>query len=52
MSGAHVVARYRELVRAPDVVELAGVGHYPQVEAPDAVADAVLAHVARADAAA
>jgi pimeloyl-ACP methyl ester carboxylesterase len=38
VSGAHMVARYRELVPDPDVVELADVGHYPQVEAPDRVA--------------
>jgi pimeloyl-ACP methyl ester carboxylesterase len=43
ISGAHMVARYRELVPRPDVVELPGVGHYPQLEAPDAVADASLA---------
>jgi len=43
ISGAHMVARYRELVREPDVVELRTVGHYPQVEAPDDVADAALA---------
>jgi pimeloyl-ACP methyl ester carboxylesterase len=43
VSGAHLVARYRELVSEPDVVELPGVGHYPQVEAPDAVAAAALA---------
>jgi pimeloyl-ACP methyl ester carboxylesterase len=43
VSGAHMVARYRELVPAPDIVELPGVGHYPQVEAPDATADAILA---------
>lgn len=48
VSGAHLVARYRELVAAPDVVSLPGVGHYPQVEAPAAVLDAILAHVARA----
>jgi pimeloyl-ACP methyl ester carboxylesterase len=42
VSGAHAARRYRELVPDPDVVELPGVGHYPQVEAPDAVADAVL----------
>jgi pimeloyl-ACP methyl ester carboxylesterase len=47
VSGAHMAARYRELVPAPDVVELPGVGHYPQVEAPDAVTAAVLAHLAR-----
>jgi pimeloyl-ACP methyl ester carboxylesterase len=34
VSGARMVARYRELVPAADVVEFAGVGHYPQVEAP------------------
>jgi pimeloyl-ACP methyl ester carboxylesterase len=44
VSGAHMVARYREVVRTPSIVELAGVGHYPQVEAPAAVEDAVLAH--------
>ena len=37
VSGAHMVARYRELVPNPDVRELPGIGHYPQVEAPDAV---------------
>jgi pimeloyl-ACP methyl ester carboxylesterase len=40
VSGAHMVARYRELVVVADVVELAGVGHYPQVEAPDRVLQA------------
>lgn len=43
VSGAHMVARYRELVPNPDIVELPGVGHYPQLEAPEAVRDAVLA---------
>ena len=47
ISGAHMAARYRELVPSPDVVELAGIGHYPQVEAPDAVLRAVLAHFER-----
>ena len=42
VSGAHMVARYRELVPDPDVVELPGIGHYPQVEAPDAVLRAFL----------
>lgn len=42
VSGAHMVQRYRELVANPDVVELPGIGHYPQVEAPEAVADAFL----------
>jgi pimeloyl-ACP methyl ester carboxylesterase len=34
VSGAHLVARYRELLAVPDVVELPGIGHYPQLEAP------------------
>ena len=34
VSGAHMVARYRELVPNPDVVSLDDIGHYPQVEAP------------------
>ena len=42
VSGAHMVARYRELIAAPDVVSLPGIGHYPQVEAPQAVLDAFL----------
>jgi pimeloyl-ACP methyl ester carboxylesterase len=42
VSGAHMVARYRELIPRPDVVELAGVGHYPQLEAPEAVLSAAL----------
>jgi pimeloyl-ACP methyl ester carboxylesterase len=42
ISGAHMVARYRELVPDPDVVLLPEVGHYPQVEAPAAVLAAYL----------
>jgi pimeloyl-ACP methyl ester carboxylesterase len=34
VSGAHMVARYREVVGAGYIAELAGIGHYPQVEAP------------------
>lgn len=43
VSGAHMVARYRELVPRPDVVSLPGIGHYPQVEAPQQVLEAFLA---------
>lgn len=43
VSGAHMVARYRELVPRADVVLLPDVGHYPQVEAPGAVLAAYLA---------
>lgn len=37
VSGAHMVARYRELIPSPDVVSLPNIGHYPQVESPDGV---------------
>ena len=37
ISGAHMVARYRELIAKPDTVLLEGIGHYPQTEAPDQV---------------
>lgn len=38
VSGATIVARWRELLPAAPVTELPGVGHYPQWEAPEAVA--------------
>jgi len=37
ISGAHMVARYRELIAAADTVLLEGIGHYPQTEAPQLV---------------
>jgi len=37
ISGAHMVARYRELMPEADIVGLPGVGHYPQIEAPEEV---------------
>lgn len=37
VSGAHMVARYRELVPNPDTVALPGIGHYPQTEDPAGV---------------
>lgn len=37
VSGAHMVARWREVVGRGYVVELPRIGHYPQVEAPDEV---------------
>lgn len=39
VSGAHMVARYRELVGKGYVAELPGIGHYPQVEAPEQVTE-------------
>lgn len=40
VSGAHMAARYTQVVPEPDVVELPGIGHYPQVEAAAAVVTA------------
>lgn len=34
ISGAHMVERYRELIPDADTVQLPGIGHYPQTEAP------------------
>jgi pimeloyl-ACP methyl ester carboxylesterase len=47
ISGGHMVARYRELVPHADVTELPHIGHYPQVEAPEAVLAAYLEFRAR-----
>ena len=47
-SGAHMAARYREVIPNPDVVMLSdNIGHWPQIEAPDAVLAAFLAHIGR-----
>ncbi|MCR9165745.1 MAG: alpha/beta fold hydrolase [Nannocystaceae bacterium] len=43
VSGAHLVDRYREIVDPDvDVVALEQIGHYPQVEAPQACIEAML----------
>ena len=42
VSGAHMVARYRELVPNPDTVTLPGIGHYPQTEDPAGLLKAFL----------
>lgn len=47
VSGAHMVARYRELVPNPDVVSLPGIGHYPQTEDPAGVLKAFFEFHAR-----
>ena len=47
VSGAHMAQRYRELVPHADVLELAGIGHYPQWEAPERVAEALMASAVR-----
>lgn len=42
VSGAHMVARYRQLIPHPDVVSLDRIGHYPQTEAPKRTLRALL----------
>lgn len=42
ISGSHMAARYREVVPSADVTLLESIGHYPQVEAPQAVLEAYL----------
>ena len=37
ISGRHMVSRLRQLVPDPNVIELNGIGHYPNVEAPEIV---------------
>ena len=37
ISGQHMVDRYKEIIPNSDVIELADIGHFPLVEAPNAV---------------
>lgn len=46
VSGIDIVRRWRELLPRSRVVELDGIGHYPQIEAPEQVCDAVRAFLA------
>jgi len=41
VAGVAIARRYRALLPVADVVELAGIGHYPQIEDPEAVVQAV-----------
>jgi pimeloyl-ACP methyl ester carboxylesterase len=43
VSGRHMAARYEALIPQPDITLLENVGHYPQIESPDAVLAAYLA---------
>ena len=44
VSGAHIVARFKELLGEPDFLrEYKTIGHYPAVEAPERVASDYLA---------
>lgn len=47
ISGMHMVERYRELIPEADTVLLRGIGHYPQVEAPELVLEHYLAFRSR-----
>lgn len=47
VSGAHMAARYRELIPNPDIVLLDHLSHYPHVEDPDAVLAPFLAFHSR-----
>ncbi len=46
ISGRHMAERYAALVPHPDVVLLDGIGHYPQIEAPEQVLAHFLAFLA------
>jgi len=37
ISGANIVKRFKELIPNPDVIELENIGHFPLIEAPEAV---------------
>jgi len=37
VSGVHMVARYKELIPNPDIIEISGCGHYPQMEMPEKI---------------
>lgn len=47
VSGPDVVAHFRDVIPEADVVTLGGIGHYPQLEAPDAVQEAYFAFAHR-----
>ena len=42
VSGAHMLEVIKERRPGADIVELADVGHYPQLEAPERVAAAII----------
>lgn len=44
VSGENIAARFEAVVPDPDVVRLEGIGHYPQLEAPDRTLESVLEH--------
>jgi len=44
ISGAHMVERFRQLIPDQTIIEIAGIGHYPQLEAPQQVSECILQH--------
>lgn len=44
ISGAHMVERFRQLIPDQTIIEIAGIGHYPQLEAPQQVGECILQH--------
>ena len=49
ISGQHMVDRYRELIPHPQVVELKDIGHFPLIEAPQAVLEHFFRFVGRSE---
>jgi len=45
ISGAHLVARYKQLIPNADIICLQDVGHYPQIEAPQLVLSSILTKI-------
>ena len=47
ISGAHMVARYKQLIPNADVIELDQIGHYPQIESAEAVVNSITSFLGR-----
>ena len=47
ISGAHMVARYKQLIPNADVVEIEQIGHYPQIESAEAVVNSITSFLGR-----
>ena len=47
ISGAHMVARYKQLIPNADVIELDQIGHYPQIESAEAVVNSIASFLGR-----
>jgi pimeloyl-ACP methyl ester carboxylesterase len=45
ISGAHMVERYKELIPKADTVELAHIGHYPQIESAELVLESIFGFI-------